>query len=208
MKLLKIILPFLFVIGFIFGQSGLGVIDGQVKMQNNAIDAFDDVAEAVVTVNQSHREVHEGNHFMAAGSFSLASSDTAMIVIDVADTTKYTHLKWSFNCLVATTINIREGGELIRSPDTFTAVNNDRNSSTTSVADSLIIVWNDSTLVIRDGTNLFTHTVGALQRVGGQAGREHELILKNDSLFYFLITSDAGSNKVDWELDWYEHKDR
>ena len=173
----------------------------------NIVESYvnDGVFDAFITIAPPHHELHEGNHFEIAGSFSLASADTSLIVFDVADTTKYSHMLFSFDVLAATTIVISEGGAYIRAPDTLNIVNNDRNSSTVSVMDTVFAIYNDSTLISRYGTTLFTHTLGASQKTAGSLMRESELILKNDSLFVVKITSDAASNKVDYEFLWYEH---
>ena len=208
MKLLKIILPILLVIGFAFGQSNLGITDGQVTMQNNAIDAFDDVGGAIVTIDFVHHEIHEGDHFITAGAFSLGSTDTALVVLDVADTTKRTHLIYTLNTVASTTIDLFEGGDYARAPDAITAYNSDRDSSTESVRDTLFVIHNDSTLVDRYNTLMFTYEVGAGQKTTGELGRGQELILASDSTYFWRITSNAASNIVGYILEWYEHTDR
>lgn len=211
MKKILISLPFIIVAfilftGLLFAQSDLDRIDGQILMQNELIDAIDPTANALKTTSEAHHEVHEGNHFEVAGSFSLASGDTSLIVFDVADSIKYSHMVFAFDVLAATTIVISEGGAYIRAPDTLNVVNNNRNVSILSIMDTVFVIHNDSTLISRYGTTLFTHTLGAGQKTAGTLKREAELILKNDSLFVVKITSDAASNKVDYEFLWYEHE--
>ena len=202
----RILITLILCVGVMFSQSAESRSDGQTAMQNLFIDAIDSTAFALKTTTQAHHEVHEGNHFEVAGSFSLASADTSLIVFDVADTTKISHMIFSFDVLAATTIVISEGGAYIRAPDTLNVVNNNRNSSIVSIMDTVFAIHNDSTLISRYGTTLFTHTLGAGQKTAGTLKRESELLLKNDSLFIIKITSDAASNKVDYEFLWYEHE--
>ena len=200
------IFALIFMVGAIFGQSALLRSDGQIKMQNQLIDAQDGVTRALMIIDYPHHELHEGNHFNIAGVFTLGSTnDTSLIVFDVADTTKRSHMVWDFRFLTAGTVEIIEGGEFVRSPDAVTPLNNDRNSSTVSVMDTVFVVYEDSTLTTRYGTTRRTHSVGAGQQVGGFVSRDTEWIMLNDSLTVFKFTTDANNNKIEWEFEWYEH---
>lgn len=203
---LKIFAILILIVGIAFGQSNLSRSDGQTRSQNIAIDQNDGVFNASVTVTGPHHEIHEGNHFNIAGVFALGSTnDTSLIVFDVASSTKRSHMLWTFDFLTAGTVAISEGGAVLRSPDALTPLNNDRNSSTVSVMDSVFAIYEDSTLVSRYGTTRRTHSVGAGQQVGGTVSRDSEWIMLNDSLTVFKFTTDANNNKIQWEFEWYEH---
>lgn len=202
---MKKILILLLMFGWIYAQSDLGREAGEIKMQNIIVDAEETTTSALKTIGFPHAKIHDGMHYNIGLTFSLGSGDTSHVVFDVGDTTQYSHMFWDISSTVGATITIREGGAYVRSPDAITAINNNRNSSNVTVMDTIFAVYQDSTLWTRAGTLLTTHTLGANQKSGGSLGREAEWIMKNDSLLDFRILSNAGSNVVDLNFEWYEH---
>ena len=160
----KILILLIFAFAFINGQIRYSTQDVLNDVHDNTNDALqssvtkhyanDGTFDGIIVISPPHHKLHEGNHFEVAGSFSLASADTSLIVFDVADTTKYSHMLFSFDVLAATTIVVSEGGAYIRAPDTLNVVNNNRNSSIVSVMDTVFAIYNDSTLISRYGTTI------------------------------------------------------
>ena len=184
-----------------FGYSQFKSAD---EVLNSVIDG---VFDSFVTTSNSHHELHEGNHFEIAGVMDLGLNDTSIVVIDVSDSTKAPHLLYCLNGLASYSVEFFTGGAYLRAPDVLTVVNNNMRSGNTSATDSIFIIHNDSTLVARYGTSIFggPFTVGAGQTIGGTLSREIELILPLDSLFMMKVTSLTASNKIIFELPWYEH---
>lgn len=180
----KILISLLFM-GVLFAQSGLGRVDGQVKMQNEVIDAL---------------VVDSGADYGLKVTFALGTSnDTSLVVFDNGASTTNIDMRWKISGLVATTVLVTENGEFVRSPDALTPINLDGNSSNTTSMDSVYAVYEDSTLATRYGTTLFNTSFGALQSTSGR------MTLKSDSLTVFKITTNAGNNKVSLEFDWEEY---
>ena len=180
---MKRILILLLIFGWIYGQSALGRVDGQLKMQNDVIDNLN---------------VDSGYDYSVKGTFTLGTSaDTSLFVFDNSAST-IVDLKWDIKGLVATTVLITENGAFVRSPDAVTPVNLDGNSALTTGMDSVYVVYEDSTLASYYGTTLFNISFGALQNTEGR------MILKNDSLTVFKITTDANTNKVHYNFEWNE----
>jgi len=162
-------------------------------------------SSSVTNINHFESFVHTGNAFEVANYVTLSATDTAIVVFDVADTTKYSHMKWSFNSSGACVIEVIEGGAVFRMPDTLKVTNFDRNSSNLSVMDSVFIIHNDSTLVSRYGPDtLLTYSIGGV--LGGELSDGH-MILANDSLLMFKMTSSAATNKIAFKMLWGEGSD-
>jgi len=181
----RILITLTLLVGVMFSQSNLGRSDGQTVMQNKTIDRL---------------SIEEDNDFFLKGTFTLGTAnDTSLVVFDNASTGTV-DLEWEINGLVATTVLVTEGGASIDSTIVnLAAINADRNSAVTTGIDSVYSVPEDSTGISRyGGTTLVNASIGALQSVSGR------IVLAQDSLTVFKITTDANSNKVYYNFEWEE----
>ena len=208
----KILISLLF-LGIIFAQSK-STQDVMNEVLDNTNDAFQvnvvkhfaqgNSDSAIVMFSHFEDCIHDGNSFKVSNYVTLASTDTAIVVFDIGDTTKYCHMGWTLNSSGVCVIQVIEGGACVRSPDALSIVNTNRNSDNESVMDSVYIVNNDSTLVSYYGADtLLTYSIGGV--LGGELAEGH-FICKNDSLLMFKITSGAASNKIGYTFRWCEHE--
>ena len=160
-------------------------------------------SSSVTTLDHFQSAINSGNAFKVANIVTLGNTDTAIVVFDVADTSKYSHMQWGFSSSGAMTVEVIEGGACVRSPDALDITNLNGNSSRVSVMDSVYIVNNDSTLVTRYGADtLFVISIGGV--LGGSFNTPLSYIAMNDSLLMFKMTSGAATNKIGYVFHWIE----
>ena len=162
----------------------------------------DDVTGAIMTVDYSHHEIHEGSHFFYSGYETLASGGTADIVFTVPAAT-YAHFLMSIAGTDATTVDVYEGCSGVSGGTAGTAYNNNRNNSGTT---TLTILRNPTITAgtAIDGYKFGQTGLGVNPGSGGGASREDEMILKLSTTYMWRIVSGADSNAISWRASWYE----
>ena len=192
---------------FIFALLIISGCAVQLSEQDRLNSWNDGSSDAIKTVPYEHHELHDGNYFEVGGAFTMASADTAWIILDVGDTTKAPHMLYVFDGLVAYTVELYRDVTYIRAPDALTIVNPNLRSTNSSTLDTAFVIHMDSTLITSKGTSVFGSgtSVGAGQRIGGTLSRAYEMIPPNNTTMGFRITSDAATNKVSFFIPWYEH---
>jgi hypothetical protein len=213
--LIILLFPFL-----LFAQEGSNWFwtdsNGWVKQE------IDDVTGAVLGVDYAHHEAHEGRKYFIDGyQFLTDSGDSLIFLFNVNDVTRWPHLIFSLNMNGAASIKFYEGaadGEevpLDTLTNILTPVNNNRNSSNTSVHD---VSWGQTlnAFVVTDsiGTLLYADSTDT---GGGNAnspnpyhssGREDEIILKQNTSYLWVIVAKENDVLVRFKSSWYEHIDK
>lgn len=169
----------------------------------------DGASKASQTIDYAHHEVHSGSHFYVAGTADLASGATLEFLWKVPDTTKWPHALWEMETSVEMVMTLYEGCLTTANGTTVTIINNNRNSSKTPGVES----YSGPTLVagalgdgVSGGTIVWQKTLGAGRKEGGEGGREHEFIGRQDTKYVFAIfNSSGGLGWVNYDFSWYEH---
>ena len=65
---------------------------GEVSISELADEAKDIGTGAIVLIDYTHHEIHEGNHFMYTDSVELDSTETQDYLITTPNTTKWPHM--------------------------------------------------------------------------------------------------------------------
>ena len=72
-------------VGAIFAQSDLSRSDGQVKMQNRIIDAYDITTESLKTLSFVEDCIENGEHYYFETFMTINSGDSVIVMFDIPD---------------------------------------------------------------------------------------------------------------------------
>lgn len=99
------------------------------------------------------------------------------------------------------TISADNGGTAV------TPRNNDRNSATASGITDMVF---DPTVTLGSPTTLCTKVLGSGKSFGGGERADNEIILKQGTKYFLLITNQAtgASNETNIQFEYYEHTNR
>jgi len=169
---------------------------------NNRIAELDSITWALETIDYSHHEIHRGSHYFVSGYEILGSSATASFFITTPDSTSWAHMTFTVQGTDKVTLKFCESASGITGGSSITPINNDRNSSNTS---GLTLLYNAT--AVNTGSTIDSYSAGASKRIGNIT-RDEEIILKQNTTYYFQITSGAASNTISYKGSWYEHINR
>jgi hypothetical protein len=169
---------------------------------------LEDASESSRVIDLRHSKIHQGNFYISALKFTLATTATKKIVFKTGS--KVTHhqpmnIKTSKDNV---DINVYENATVTAATGTNLDANNyNRNSSNTATA-----VLIDAPTVTVQGTELKgaqDFLAGAVdvgqRRSGGETGRENEWILKPNTNYNIEIYNGSADNNIIMvHFTWYE----
>ena len=168
--------------------------------------AVDGTTTALKTIDYAHHEAHDGSHFTYISTLELTNAQVVSFVVVTPNTTKWAHFGFLLTGAAELSLDVYEAatpaanGTLVSAP---AVINNNRNSGTVHTTH----IYHTPTLGGGSkGTIIKKWHGGAGRKVGGQAGTAQEIILKQNTKYWFDITNmTANNNFVDWIVEWYEH---
>jgi len=169
---------------------------------------MDSSTHALTTIDVPHHEIHDGSHYFVAGYDELGSAGTATFHVTTPDTTKWAHMTFVIESQLLSTVQIYEGATYAGGGSAVSPINSDRNSSNTSG----LTIRRDGTASV-NGTMIDSWKGGAAAVANkpgavGNADRQNELILKQNTTYRYLVISGAASNTVSFSGRWYEHTNK
>lgn len=219
----------------IFGQEGVtdhnylrvnadGSIDvfivGQEEPVNAYINGVDYVAgqsgidastETLQQISYEHHEIHSGSHYYIEDVAEIAINNVFDVQWVTPDTAKWTHFNFLLNCESETEWYIYEGAAINVTGTVLAPVNNNRNSSNTSVnlvasiANGSIADANADTAVA--GATAIAHGIVGAGKEGGVISRDREIVLKQNTVYCMrAIATTAGY--TNFLMEWYEHESK
>jgi hypothetical protein len=182
---------------------------GGAKGIHSRLIETDDATDSLQVVDYAHHEIHAGSHFFFEDFAELANAGVYSIEFLTPDTTKWAHMLFSVKTDLATLIELYEGSDEASGGSAVSPVNNNRNSDTVS---GMTIKTGVTPTSAVGGTRLLHRHVGSgtnpSQATAGEAERDSEIILKQNTRYLFMFTSEGADNNVDWRFSWYEHTNR
>ena len=168
--------------------------------------AVDGTTTALKMIDYAHHEAHAGSHFTYISTQELTNAQVVSFVVVTPNTTKWAHFGFLLTGAAEFSLDVYEAatpaanGTLVSAP---AVINNNRNSGTVHTTH----IYHTPTLGGGSkGTIIKKWHGGAGRKVGGQAGTAQEIILKQNTKYWFDITNmTANNNFVDWIVEWYEH---
>jgi hypothetical protein len=187
---------------------------GAVAVWNSTLNAFhflqmDGNTTALTTIDYAHHEVHDGSHFFAIGYADLAITKVLDFTWKMPNTTRWIHWTWEIATESETLWQVYEGAVATNAlSGAITPLNNDRNSTRRSGTEMKFEVQDDLTAANGDtdvtGATLIESGISGAGKNAGSAGREDELILKQNTLYCLRATATAAGY-INFKMTWYEH---
>ena len=154
----------------------------------------------IATIDVSHYEIHEGDHYHATYTETLASGSASNVMMQTpASAIADVHFFATLSTSAAGSINFQEGPNATAGT-VVTIYNSKRMSGNTA---ETIVTQNGA--ITSAGTILSTGYTGggASGKVGGETGLRNEWILNHSTRYILQFVSSAAS-VVCWNLFWYE----
>jgi len=139
-----------------------------------------------------HHEIHEGCHFTVSRTATMDTVTTNTVTITTpASAVGYIHMVAQIELTAAGSWTFNESPQATDG-SAITAINNDRNSTTTSgsTIKAGAVVWTSA------GTVIETHYVGAnnpASKLGGGADTREEYILKPSTMYAVRVLNNAAT---------------
>lgn len=163
----------------------------------------DDVGGGVHVISNSHKEIHEGNHYFYHDTATVGSAGVKYYLFTAPDSATRIHFFHSVAFTAITTVELFEGCDRTGT-NLQTAFNNDRNSANTH---DLIIheaVSGGSTDGIKMQPFKGGIATGAAAKAGGEDREDEEIIFEQGVKYLLKITSGTNGNEISTKIHWYE----
>lgn len=160
-------------------------------------------AGALVTIDKTHHEIHEGENYFVTASTANASATAVLGVVLTTPTTKRIHYDGAYGGSGAIVATLIENPTVaVTSKVALVEFNSDRDSTKAATVVAVTISDTD----VSGGTTLQKQVLGGgLQGRNGFPGSDRkEIMLKQSEDYYIKIESDAASNNVSYLGTWYE----
>lgn len=194
-------------------MKGQGIISNRTTRiigfkYDNGSDGIDKTTNAQYHIDYEHHEIHAGSHYYLEDVQDLALNNVFDLQWVTSNSAKWEHLTFILNCESETEWYIYEGASIVNAGSVITPVNNNRNSTNTSLA---TITSQSNTSVananidtpVAAATELNHGIIGA-GREGGITGRDKEIILKQNTIYCMRAIANAAGY-VNFYVSWYEH---
>ena len=175
--------------------------------------SIDGATNTLQTIEYEHHEIHSGSHYFVVGYLDIpGANDVLDMTWQMPNTAKWIHWTWSIQTESAVLWQIYEGVVATNAlANTMPIYNSNRNSSNTSGTTlkyeiQADLATADADTAVGSATLLKSGKVGDNQ-TGGQAKRESEMVMKQNSL-YLLRAQATGAGYINFEMEWYEHSDK
>lgn len=174
--------------------------------------ALERVTDGTRTIDTDHGYIHEGKLFTAPvfiSALAAAGSNKITILTPSVASGKYIHYR---PALISTSgdkvsVDLYEASSGNSGGSDVTAINRNRVMSSTATTmqaiKSGVTVTTNGTLIDKQYIGGGTNVGGSSQ--GGTIGQEHEMVLKQNTLYTIVVTNgSSASNNILVTLKWYE----
>ncbi len=164
---------------------------------------LDEITRSLNYLDHSHHEVHEGDAYTYCEQNTLNADATRDLLIVTPDTGVWGHFLWRIRGSGEASMALYEGTTTSNDGTGVTEVNRNRNSANTS---DLVVTHTPTITGV--GTVICMQHFGSSQKAGGEERAVNEFILKQNTKYLLRVTSEAASNDLSTEIDWYEHTNK
>ena len=174
---------------------------------------IDESTETLQIIDYSHHEIYSGNHYFVVGFLDLALNEVLDITWKQPNTTTWTHFIWMIETESEYEWYIYEDVTPINNLSNNIIIHNsNRNSNKTSgtiMKYTLFASLADANAEtnITGATGIKRGIIGSGKQLGGDVGRESEIILKQGST-YLLRGIAKGAGYITFDMEWYEHANK
>ena len=174
---------------------------------------IDASTRSIQTIEYEHHEIHSGSHYFVKGFAQIpALNDVLDFTWLMPDTTKWTHWVWQIDVSKGVTWYIYEDATATNPlANTITPMNSNRNAGNSSGTTMKYEIQADLATANADtnvsGATLIASGIIGDNRIGGNANRSNEIILKQGKLYCLRAIATAASD-LNFDMEWYEHTDQ
>ena len=170
--------------------------------------AIDSSTHGVLAIDHLTASVHEGDHYYVAGYETEAAAGIINFIVVTPDTTTWAHMDFLYAGNKGFHVDVYEGATFDAGTGNLAVpVNSNRNSVNTSV---LEVRKDPDNVAIGAATLLQSQAIGpstpGKSSLGG-AVSDRGLVLKQDTIYLFRVTSDENDNVISHKGFWGEHVD-
>ena len=184
---------------------------------------MDSLSQAMPSLDIAHSRVHSGISFITwFTDISLANNDTIILAFKTPIGTKRIHIISEFETLTGGDLNLWEGPTWTTNTGVLNAIINRKREAvmeSSSILEDLTatptFTATDNILSNVTGLNTGVATLiqsffafGNQQKAGGSSRDKDEIILKPNTQYAYVFTSDGANNKAQVVFEWYEFTDR
>ncbi|WP_298752981.1 hypothetical protein [uncultured Arcobacter sp.] len=192
------------------GTNTIGYVG--IKDEGGIPVSVDDSTESLQVIDYPHHEIHSGSHYFIQSYTDLSINNVFDIQFTTPNTTKWIHMLYDINSESETAWFIYEGATATVPGTSVTPLNNNRNSINTSAVTAATqqntsLTNANSDTDVSGATLLASGILGAGRQVGGTAGRDDEIVLKQNTTYCFRIVATAAGY-TNFHVLWYEHTDK
>lgn len=173
---------------------------------------IDASTNSLQTVVYEHHEIHSGSHFFVVGYQDLAINRVLDFTWLMPNTTEWIHWSWNISTENETLWHVYENAtETNPLANAITPLNSNRNSAHASATTMKFEVQVNLAAANADtnvaGATLLEEGISGAGRDAGEADRNHELVLKQNTL-YCLRAVATVAGYINFNMQWYEHVDK
>lgn len=160
---------------------------------------IDEPSGSLTTISYAHHMIHSGNSYTAVGNdYDLDIGDNFTLTLITPDTATRVHVVWQAEGTNAIHIFLFEDA-IVSSPGVaITPVNRNRNSLNTTT-----VTARENDTISDFGTQLWEWHTGD-RKIAGEEREVNEYILKQNTTYLLVISSEADNNMVSGQANWYE----
>ena len=177
--------------------------------ENNNMVSVDTSTRTLQTIAYEHHEIHAGSHYFVHGVQDLSNGQVLDFTWLMPNTTKHIHFIWRISTENEAAWYIYENA-VATNPlaNAITPLNSDRNSANTSGTTMKYEIQANIGAANADtdvsGATLLSSGISGSGKDSGQASREEEVILKQNTLYCFRAVANAAGY-INFDIQWYEH---
>jgi len=173
---------------------------------------IDPSTHAMTTIGYEHHEIHGRSHYVVHGFLDIpGANDVLDFTWQMPDTTKEIHWVWEIETEKAITWYIYMDAVATNSlANTITPINSDHNYIVSKPSTTVMKYEIQADLATANADTAIGSSIivasGKIgdNKTGGNAGREHEKIMKRNSL-YCLRALASAAGYINFNMNWYEH---
>ncbi|MDA3939816.1 MAG: hypothetical protein PF693_10965 [Spirochaetia bacterium] len=180
-----------------------------LRLTQLAKQSTDPFSQAHLTIDYVHHEIHEGDFFEYVNAQDLTNGQVLSFLVVTPDTTKWPHFGFLIGAEAEFDLKMYEDatpdsdGDLVTAPAVENSNRNSANVNTT-------LIYGVPVLGAGSRGTLLRQWHGASgKNTGGKAGTSSEIILKQNTKYWFDITnSTVSDNFINWVVSFYEHTNK
>ena len=185
--------------------SGVSLFETKsVNASGNPI-GIDTNTRAQIGIDYAHHEIHDGGHYHVQGYLELSSGQQWRASFKTPSGAEQLHFLYDIKSTGICTSYFDEAASGGMSGGvSVTPLNNNRNFADASVVMFSGNVGPASGYTMRLENDKWGAD-GFKENIGGGAGRDDELVLKEDTTYMRTFISGADDNIIQFKASWYEH---